>query len=75
MDPLPSPRGTSRDPPARTLRRRRLGPQQDVFIVQRMVARGVDVIWHRCATFEGIYEAAALGPGVALRGGNGSGAN
>eukprot|EP00667_Euglena_gracilis_P017528 EG_transcript_18478 len=38
-----------------------LGPQQDVFIVQRMVARGVDVIWHRCATFEGIYEAAARG--------------
>eukprot|EP00667_Euglena_gracilis_P010386 EG_transcript_10582 len=38
-----------------------ISPQRDIFAVQRMAANKVDVIWHRCGSFEGVNEAAALG--------------
>eukprot|EP00667_Euglena_gracilis_P001650 EG_transcript_1650 len=36
-------------------------PNRDVFMVQRMVADNIDIIWHRCGTMEGVNEAEALG--------------
>eukprot|EP00668_Euglena_longa_P010095 GGOE01012227.1.p1 GENE.GGOE01012227.1~~GGOE01012227.1.p1 ORF type:complete len:926 (-),score=254.05 GGOE01012227.1:270-2705(-) len=38
-----------------------LAPERDVFMVQRMVANGMDIIFHRCGSLESINEAAALG--------------
>eukprot|EP00668_Euglena_longa_P010101 GGOE01012233.1.p1 GENE.GGOE01012233.1~~GGOE01012233.1.p1 ORF type:complete len:889 (-),score=186.13 GGOE01012233.1:1552-4218(-) len=36
-------------------------PERDVFMVQRMVANGMDIIFHRCGSLESINEATALG--------------
>eukprot|EP00667_Euglena_gracilis_P006537 EG_transcript_6593 len=36
-------------------------PQRDVFIVQRMKANNVDILWHRTGAIEGVNEAVALG--------------
>eukprot|EP00667_Euglena_gracilis_P002293 EG_transcript_2295 len=36
-------------------------PERDVFMVQRFVAEGIDLIFHRCGSLEGVNVAAGLG--------------
>lgn len=41
----------------------RQSAERHVFMVQRMVVDGVDIVFHRCQTLEGVTEARTLGPG------------